>query len=182
MTDNCGNNVINRLIKGNEYYITTGRFDGDVSEQARKRTVNGQSPIAVIIACSDSRVIPEAIFDAGTGEIFVIRVAGNVIDKTQLASVEYAVGHLKVNTVVVLGHTCCGAVGAAIHGEFGGLTGNITRRIKECIGDEHDDLAASKLNALAGAKAIKENIPSEGLTVAAAVYDISSGKVEFFDR
>ena len=78
---------------------------------------HGQHPHAIIVTCSDSRVIPETIFSAGLGELFVIRVAGNVIDDHQLGSIEYAAGHLGSPVVVVLGHTHCGAVDAAINSD-----------------------------------------------------------------
>ena len=174
------NEVIRQLNQANENYVKTGRFCGDVSASVRNATVSRQKPYAVIVTCSDSRVIPEAIFCAGLGELFVIRVAGNVIDATELASIEYAVLHLGVRTVVVLGHTHCGAVGAALHGEFDGKTGRITRMIKDAVGDEKDECAASRKNAFAGVKTIRENFDIPDLTVAAAIYDIESGKVEFF--
>ena len=173
--------IIEKLKAANENYVKTGRFCGDVSASVRNATVSGQKPYAVIVTCSDSRVIPEAIFCAGIGELFVIRVAGNVVDATELASVEYAVLHLKVRTVIVLGHTHCGAVGAALHGEFDGQVGHITRRIKDVVGDEHDEFAASRKNAFAGVKTIRESLAVPDLTVAAAIYDIDCGKVEFFE-
>jgi len=175
------NEIIMRLKKANDGYVKTGRFCGDVSAEARIGAVSGQKPYAAIVTCSDSRVIPEAIFCAGVGELFVIRVAGNVVDATELASVEYAVHHLGVRTVVVLGHTHCGAVGAALHGEFDGKTGYITRKIKDAVGDEKDGFAASCKNALAGVKTIRDNFDITDLTVTAAIYDIDSGKVKFFE-
>ncbi|MBQ7599669.1 MAG: hypothetical protein IJU57_03240 [Clostridia bacterium] len=84
-----------------------------MSEERRKANANGQKPRAVIVTCSDSRVVPEAVFSCGIGELFVIRTAGNVIGVSELASVEYVVDHLGTDTVVVLGHTACGAVRAA---------------------------------------------------------------------
>lgn len=98
---------------------------------------NGQKPYAVIVSCSDSRVIPECIFSAGIGDLFVIRVAGNVIDKYQLGSIEYAAEHLCCKLVVVLGHTQCGAVGAA-KGKCGGFVGFITDEIRRAVGTETD--------------------------------------------
>ena len=91
----------------------------------------GQSPYAIIVTCSDSRVIPENIFSAGIGELFVIRLAGNIIDDHQLGSIEYAAGHLGCRLVVVLGHTHCGAVDAAINSEPAGYIRCITDEIKE---------------------------------------------------
>ena len=85
-----------RLKAGNSQYVQSNSYTGDVSSAIRSNTAkNGQFPYAIVIACSDSRVIPEIIFSAGMGELFTIRVAGNVIDRHQLGSIEYAVSHLK---------------------------------------------------------------------------------------
>lgn len=111
-------NIIDRLAEGNRLYLAAVRPAGDVSKKARLKTAQeGQFPYAVIVTCSDARVIPEAIFSAGIGDLFVIRVAGNVIDKHQLGSIEYAAAHLGCRMVVVLGHTGCGAVAAALSEE-----------------------------------------------------------------
>jgi len=174
------NSVIDGLIEANKHYVENGKYCGDVSENARTLTANGQSPKAVIITCSDSRVIPEAVFGAGIGELFVIRVAGNVIDNTEIASVEYAVCHLGTKTVVVMGHTHCGAVGATLAGEHHGHVGHITRLIKEAVGEETDELSACKLNAKYGAERLKNALEGSGAEVFNAVYDIESGKVEFY--
>ena len=120
---------------------------GDISRRIRLFTwTKGQSPYAIIVTCSDSRVIPENIFSAGIGELFVIRLAGNVIDDHQLGSIEYAAGHLGCRLVVVLGHTHCGAVDAAIHHEPEGYIKYITDEIKKAVGDETDPYKASCLN------------------------------------
>ena len=109
--------AIQKLKEGNARYLDASSNPGDISKLIRKKTCEeGQSPYAIVVTCSDSRVIPESIFSAGIGELFVIRVAGNVIDNHQLGSIEYAADHLGTNLVVVLGHTHCGAVGAAIGG------------------------------------------------------------------
>ena len=97
--------ALQKLKDGNQRYLTAEANPGDVSPKIRQYTCeNGQSPYAIVITCSDSRVIPESIFCAGIGELFIIRVAGNVMDKHQLGSVEYAADHLGTNLVVVLGH------------------------------------------------------------------------------
>ncbi|MBQ5564430.1 MAG: carbonic anhydrase, partial [Clostridia bacterium] len=104
-----------KLKQGNEIYLK-GENNGDISLLKRQDTFqNGQHPYAIIISCSDSRVIPESIFNAGIGDLFVIRVAGNVMDDHQLGSVEYAAHHLGVKLIVVLGHNHCGAVDAAVN-------------------------------------------------------------------
>ena len=139
--------ALQKLKEGNQRYLDVSSNPGDISPQIRKYTCeNGQSPYAVIITCSDSRVIPEGIFSAGIGELFVIRVAGNVMDKHQLGSVEYATDHLGTNLVVVLGHDHCGAVGAAMSSDPEGYVKFITDEIRKAIGDEKDELRASCLN------------------------------------
>ena len=171
-------NVI-KLIEGNERYVKNGKSQGDFSESRRDALSAGQKPFAAVLACADSRVIPEIVFDRGLGDLFVVRCAGNVVGDVELASLEYAVLHLGVKTVVVLGHTNCGAVGAAIHGEFEGNIGVITRKIRKIIGDEKDTLVACKANVLSGAAYLRATLPAE---IVPAVYDIKSGKVIFLDR
>lgn len=175
-----------KLKKGNETYLSASTCPGDVSPKIRKDTYeNGQYPYAVVITCSDSRVIPESIFSAGIGELFVIRVAGNVINDYQLGSIEYSVDHLGSNLVVVLGHTNCGAVGAAIEGHTGGFIKSITDEIKSAIGEETDGYKASCLNVEHGIRKIKENLPilngenEQGPKVVGAIYHINDGHVEF---
>lgn len=142
-----GIGALEKLQDGNRRYLTAMTNPGDISPQIRKDTCeNGQTPYAVVVTCSDSRVIPESIFCAGIGELFVIRVAGNVIDDHQLGSIEYAADHLGSRLVVVLGHEHCGAVGAAIHDEPGGYIKSITDEIRKAIGGEKDELRASCLN------------------------------------
>ena len=107
--------ALERLKAGNKNYIDAKKGSSDVSPEIRLETSkNGQKPYAIIISCSDSRVIPEYIFSAGIGELFVVRVAGNVIDNFQLGSIEYAAEHLGCKLVVALGHTQCGAVVSAM--------------------------------------------------------------------
>ena len=118
-----------------------------------KETASGQHPIAVVIGCSDSRVPPEIVFDQGIGDVFVVRVAGNVCDAHEIGSAEYALEHLGVPLLVVLGHTSCGAVTAAVVG--GEVPGNV-RSLLESIQPavvkaqhEHPDLRGKDLVAAA---------------------------------
>ena len=139
--------ALKKLKEGNQRYLSAAANPGDISPQIRQDTcANGQSPYAIVITCSDSRVIPEGIFTAGIGELFVIRVAGNVMDNHQIGSVEYAAGHLGCNLVVVLGHDHCGAVDAAINHSPDGYVKYITDEIKRAIGGETDQFKASCLN------------------------------------
>ena len=174
-----------KLKEGNARYLDVTSNPGDVSVQLRKKTCDeGQTPYAIVITCSDSRVIPESIFTAGIGELFVIRVAGNVMDHHQLGSVEYAADHLGSNLVVVLGHTHCGAVGATITSNPSGFVKYITDEIRKAIGDEKDELKACRLNVERSISIIKEQLhltDESSLKVCGAIYHIDSGRVEFMD-
>lgn len=171
---------IERLEAGNRRYRR-------VSDAAlRERTaVHGQQPWAIVVACSDSRVIPEEIFSADLGELFVIRVAGNVLDNHQLGSIEYAAAHLGCSLVLVLGHTRCGAVGAALHGESDGFIRYITDEIAAAIGDERDPLRACEKNVLHAVGRIRHEFAGhpeiENVTVRGAVYDVLDGSVRFLE-
>ena len=173
--------ALRRLQDGNNRYINSTAASGDVSPERRLYTFqNGQKPYAVIVGCSDSRVIPESIFSAGIGDLFVIRVAGNVIDNYQLGSIEYAVDHLGCKLVLVLGHTGCGAVGAAL-GETDGYVKTITDEIKCAILGEHDADKASVLNVNNSVAKIIKCITREDVIVKGALYHTESGVVDFFD-
>ena len=176
-----------RLIRGNQVYMEAETNPGNISPAIRKDTrENGQHPYAIILCCSDSREIPEAIFSAGIGELFVIRVAGNVIDDHQLGSIEYAADHLDCKLIVVMGHDHCGAVEAAIHHDPDGHIKYITDDIREAIGEETDEYKASCLNIRHSVKLIRENtdmlvLEKEGLEILGAIYHIEDGAVEFLE-
>ncbi|MCD8004576.1 MAG: carbonic anhydrase [Oscillospiraceae bacterium] len=178
--------ALERLKQGNRRYLQGDAPIGDVSPAARQYAWrHGQAPYAIIISCSDSRVIPESIFSAGIGELFVIRLAGNVIDNHQLGSIEYAAGHLGSRLILVLGHTCCGAVDAAIYHDPEGYVKYITDEIKKAVGNVQDDYVACCLNARHSAAVIEQSLDIQsveartGLRVAAAVYHVENGQVEF---
>jgi carbonic anhydrase len=177
-----------RLIEGNREYIGAESAHGDISSAIRRVTaLNGQHTYAIVITCSDSRVIPESIFSAGIGDLFVIRVAGNVIDDHQLGSIEYAADHLGTKLILVLGHTRCGAVDSAIKGHEGRFIESIIRDIELAIGGETDPYKASCLNVRHGVEVIRHELEihpvhdPEGLVVAGAIYNIEDGSVEFLD-
>lgn len=182
------NKALKLLRLGNEEFVAQGKACGNVSAAQRKQTSDyGQDPYAVVIACSDSRVIPEAIFNADLGELFVIRVAGNVIDAHQLGSIEYAAEHLGVNLVLVLGHTKCGAVSAALEGDTQGYIRYIVEEIQQAIGSESDAYEACHLNVRHSMEVIEESLKIQkveheyGLKVRGAIYDIETGEVDFLD-
>ena len=180
--------VLERLKKGDEIYFKNNQNAGDVSLEIRQKTAKeGQHPYAIVITCSDSRVIPDAVFSAGIGELFVIRVAGNVLDNHQLGSIEYAFSHLDANVIVMLGHTKCGAISAAqnSHGSTDKFIKYIIEDITEAIGTETDDYKATVLNVKHGVSIIKNafhdhpDIEDGELDVLGAVYDIETGVVEW---
>ena len=181
--------AMERLRNGNREYLASETGRGDISARLRAYTAaHGQAPYAIIITCSDSRVIPESIFSAGIGDLFVIRIAGNVIDDHQLGSIEYASEHLGSRLVVVLGHTRCGAVDAAINHDPEGYIKFITDEIKIAIGDETDDYRACCLNVRRSVELIESSLEIHemeedyGLRVIGAMYRIDTGEVEFLDK
>ena len=165
-----------KLQKGNEKYLKTLQNDENL-RFLRDNLVKGQHPEILVITCSDSRVIPEKIFSADLGELFVIRTAGNVINEGELATIEYAIEHLKVNHIVVLGHTHCGAVHAAIYNESGRYLDPIIKRIQKNIIDAKDEVKASSLNAQKEVQFIKEKFPEYQGTIETKLFDIETSKV-----
>ncbi|SHM38777.1 carbonic anhydrase [Ruminococcus flavefaciens] len=175
-----------RLTIGNQKYIKSNELSSDVSPDTLLRfSQSGQQPYAIIITCSDSRVVPELIFSAGIGDLFVIRVAGNVIDSHQLGSIEYAAEHLGTGLIVVLGHDHCGAVDAAMNHEPDGYIKYITDEIVKAIGDEKDEVKACCLNVKHSCDIIEHSLQIQkdeeeyGLKVLGAIYHLESGEVEF---
>ena len=174
--------IRSRLMEGNRRWQQAG----EVIDALRRETARtGQKPYAIVIACSDSRVIPEQIFGAGLGELFVVRVAGNVLDRHQLGSIEYAAGHLGCRTIVLLGHTRCGAVSAALSGGGDGFIKTITDEILLAVGEERDALRACELNVRHGVDELRREfgahpeIASDGLEILGAVYDVETGAVRW---
>lgn len=170
--------VLIRMKDGNREYVKTS------DRRLREKTAEeGQHPYAIVICCSDSRVIPERIFSADLGDMFVIRVAGNVLDNHQIGSIEYAAGHLNCKHLIVLGHTGCGAVQAALSGEGDGFIRYITEDIQEAIGDERDPEKACCLNVEHAVTRLKKdfsNHPEIGsVDITGALYDIRSGEVRW---
>lgn len=174
-----GEDIKKRLIEGNQRSLSSKSVTINTSEETHKAALQGQKPYAAVIACSDSRVIPEAIFSAGIGELFVVRVAGNVIDKFQLGSIEYAVEHLGVSFILVLGHDHCGAVHSALHHENNGYTKYITDEILKAAGGEKDEMKACKLNTENSCRVIENSLQNDNITVAGALYHLESGSIEF---
>jgi carbonic anhydrase len=182
------------LVSGNAGFVAGRPRPVDLSPGRIGELSAGQKPYAVIIGCADSRVPPEHLFGAGLGDLFVIRIAGNVIDESALASVEYAVAHTGCRLVVMLGHTSCGAVTAAVadakdtpavaglvarirpavnDARHGGDTGLLARAITGNAMRQRDALRSSQL--LAGMERDGE------VALAVATYDLSDGSVDWLD-
>jgi len=123
--------ALQQLLEGNRRFSSLSPVHPHVTIEQIQNAAKDQHPFAVIVACSDSRVSPELIFDEGIGDLFVIRTAGNIISGLEIGSVEYAVEHLGVKLVVVIGHENCGAVKAFIDGgDMPGHIGDIVESIK----------------------------------------------------
>jgi carbonic anhydrase len=191
--------VLAKLLEGNKRFM-----NGQTSLLTRKRPqdfaelAEGQAPSAVIVACADSRVAPELIFDQGVGDLFVVRVAGNVVTGAGpivKGSIEYAVAELGCRLIMVVGHSACGAVKAAIAhidakdelpGSIGGLVDVIKPAVITASGQSGDKLentikanvrkCVETLQALD--PIVSKAVNSQGLKVVGAVYDLKSGSVD----
>lgn len=173
---------LERLMDGNKRFVEGGPL-GDMSEERRIHTEKNQHPYAVIVTCSDSRVIPEAIFSAGIGDLFVIRTAGNTVDDTTLGCIEYAIEHLGCHFVMVLGHTHCGAIAATLENEHGRYSGTFTRKIESVIGTETDPMIACRMNILNSVSELNQCFSDvSDLVCVGALYNIHSGTVQLVER
>ena len=175
-------NALQSLKEGNERFISGNLLPKDTYAEDRKALCESQHPFAVVLCCSDSRVAPEIIFDQKLGDLFVIRNAGNVVDEDVLGSIEYAVEHLGTPLVVVLGHSCCGAVTATCQGgDLPGHIVDIAQRIRPAISpccciDDNARRHAQRMTQLIEEDELIHHI---GAKVVAAFYDLQSGKVEW---
>ena len=193
--------ALERLREGNSRYVA-GQSDIDKALSSAKRAelLDGQSPFAIVLACSDSRVPVELIFDQGLGDLFVIRVAGNIVAPSQVGSVEFAAAQLGSKLVVVLGHSNCGAVDATLkelRREQAHRSPNlraIVDRIRPAVepllaGNAdtplRDAVAANVRHSVDrlhhGSSIIEDLVAAGELTIVGAKYSIESGKVRFFD-
>lgn len=199
--------ALNRLRAGNQRFSTELRSVAKIPTAShRMHLAEGQSPFAAILSCADSRVPSEMVFDQGLGDLFVVRVAGNVVAPSLVGSLEYAVEILGVELIVVMGHTACGAVIATLDAIEHGATSahgasnvlDIVERIRPGLEhlfdhehghDRHHLIAeATRANVRASVKALHESSPllaqrvDRGkLMVVGAEYSLISGEVDFFD-
>ena len=185
-----------RLMAGNERFQTDQSGHPLLHSKRREELVGGQSPFAVILSCSDSRVPPELIFDQGLGGLFVVRIAGNTVTRAVLESIDYAVGHLRTNLIMVLGHDSCGAVKGAIS-ECSGkpntglpeILANICPAVDLARKKSSDNLEsrAIDLNVIEQVKILERSslfhkrVADGSLKIVGARYNLQTGKVELLD-
>jgi carbonic anhydrase len=181
------NEALRKLAEGNARFVANKPSHKDFAAQ-RAANVAGQKPYAVVLYCSDSRVPVEHIFDAGIGEIFGVRDAGNIADQFALGSIEYAAEHLRTPLLVVLGHTKCGAVTAACacdHAE--GNVDAVVREIQPAVqagGKDPEKCVRENLKCVLAKirekSAIASHLEKEGkLKIVGAVYSLETGAVSF---
>ena len=182
--------IIERLTDGNERFIAD-KLDGKLQDSSRRDALTtGQQPHTIVLSCADSRVVPELAFDAGLGELFVVRVAGNIANTSSVASIEYAVAHCGSKVIVVLGHQSCGAVTAAVGGGDNGynlnhLLAHITPAISACGADagiadvvkKNAELTVKELSTRS--EIIRNAVAANSIKIVPAYYNLDSGKVDF---
>ncbi len=197
---------LNRLRAGNKRYVNNERTEDALDYTSRRGDlIEGQNPFAIILGCSDSRVPAEIVFDQGLGDLFVIRVAGNIVAPSQVASVEFAAEKFGVQLVVVMGHTNCGAISATIdelklplkdrsvnmHAIVDRIRPSVETLLETDLVNKPDELltAATRSNVRAcvahlqhGSKILEQLILQKGLAIVGAQYNIETGEVEFFDN
>ncbi|MGD9577238.1 MAG: carbonic anhydrase [Syntrophorhabdus sp.] len=182
---------LKKLLDGNRRCATCKQQNPRQDAKRRKEVTKGQKPFAVIVGCSDSRIPPELIFDQGLGDLFVVRLAGNIVDALALGSIEYAVEHLGTKLVVVLGHGKCGAVTAAAQSaDAPGHVSAIVKAIQPAIkkvqkmpGDLVDNAIRANTSLVVGkiktSKPILAEMVEKGeIEVIGAYYNIETGAVE----
>lgn len=197
--------ALERLREGNRRFVSDIKHLNSMPNQARRvELASGQEPFAIILGCSDSRVPAELVFDQGLGDLFVIRVAGNIVAPSQVGSVEFAAGQFGTRLVVVLGHTNCGAISATL-AELRRPTENQSRNLRSIVdrvrpsvetlletglkNDEHElmhqavraNIRASANQLRHGSEILENLIEKDGLMVVGAEYCLETGVVEFFD-
>ena len=178
------------LLEGNQRFIA-GKMEHPNQTPARRvETAKGQHPFAAVLACSDSRTAPEIVFDRGLGDIFVVRVAGNVADKVVIESLDYSVKHLGVRLVMVLGHRRCGAVIAAVEGhEEPGDVGPMLTELRPAVeaskgqpGDPVENAVRENVELvmknLATSAELAAMVKSGELKVVGGIYDLDAGTIE----
>ncbi len=195
-----------RLKEGNKRFVADETGSDKLRNSSRRpELVAKQEPFAIILGCSDSRVPAELVFDQGLGDLFVIRVAGNIVAPSQVASVEYCAEQFKTQLVVVMGHTNCGAISATLselnipadersenlHAIVNRIRPSVETLLETDLVNRPDELliAAVRSNVRAcvshlqhGSRVLEQLAVSNGLQIVGAEYSLETGKVEFFDN
>jgi len=193
------------LRDGNQRFVLqASNQDTSTTQTRRRQLASGQEPFAIILGCSDSRVPAEIVFDQGLGDLFVIRVAGNIVAPSQVGSVEFAASRFQTRLVVVLGHTQCGAILATVEDllrpseQQSRNVSSIVDRIRPSVEPLLDTSIAHDTDSLVhhavranirmsanqlrhGSQLLEQLIQNEGLLVVGAEYSLETGMVEFFD-
>lgn len=197
--------ALKSLQEGNDRFVAGFRSSSSrPSQRTREKLVDGQNPIAIILGCSDSRVPAELVFDQGLGDLFVIRVAGNIVAPSQVASVEFAAAAFDTRLVIVMGHSQCGAVSATLNElqrpakersqNMQAIVGRIQPSVEAVLdsGQDQDyekllsrsiraNIRASANHLRHGSPILEELIQTNGLLVVGAEYSLETGVVDFFD-
>jgi len=193
-----GGEALQKLMDGNKRFVSGTLAQKDLSLKRREELAKGQKPFATVLTCSDSRVPPELLFDQGLGDIFVVRVAGNVVDPIALGSIEYAAEHLGSPLLLILGHSKCGAVKATLEekGKPEGNIGEIEKKIMPAVetakkkGGTQDEMLETAIkenvknvyaDIMKNSKIIPHLLKEGKLTIAAGEYNITTGKIEMIE-
>lgn len=186
---------LQRLLDGNKRFAAGKMEHPRQTTERRDEVAKGQHPFAAVLACSDSRTAPEIVFDQGLGDLFVVRVAGNVADHIVIESLDYSVTHLGTRLVVVMGHTRCGAIKAAVdgHAEPDEDVGPMLRELRPAVeaaksmpGDVYGN--AARENVILIVKELSQEGPlapmikSGELKIVGAMYDLDTGKVTLLNQ
>ena len=197
--------ALERLREGNRRFVAEVRSEGNAGTRSRRRELaDGQEPFAIVLGCSDSRVPAELVFDQGLGDLFVIRVAGNIVAPSQVGSVEFAAARFSTRLVVVLGHSSCGAIMATLE-ELGRPTQDQSKNLRSIVDRIRPSVEPLLATALArhpealvheavranirasashlrhGSEVLEDLIDREGLLIVGAEYSLTTGEVDFFD-
>ncbi len=192
--------ALKMLTEGNQRWVSNSTQNPSCDNEQRIEQANGQTPFVTILTCADSRIPVERVFDRGVGEVFTIRVAGNIAGDSETGTIEYGLGHLHTKLLVVMGHTKCGAVKACVDGAHNGALHGKVRELVASIEPAVDrakrnnpDADASEVvnlavkenvwqgvyNLMTGSSEIRDLVNKGEVKVIGAIYDVHSGKVEF---
>ena len=194
----AGDESLQKIMDGNKRYVQGKLASKDIGDNKRKELTKGQKPFAIVVTCSDSRVPPELLFDQGLGDIFVVRVAGNVVDQIGIGSIEYAAEHLNAPLLFILGHSKCGAVAATLDakGKPEGNIGAIIKKIQPAAatakkkGGSKDEMMETAIHEnvinvyndiMKNSVIIKHLADAGKLKIVGGEYMLSTGKVEMIE-